>query len=151
VVKKHWAAAAVTALAGLGLCGCLDVGSAGPATNLFSQLGGGNVGKLAADLVSSSIQDPRLASLTGGRPVDTAAASGKVSKQLCSMLGGPCQAPLTDDQIADGAGRVTPEQSQAIAGHFNSSLSEATSDPGVRDRVRQAVGNKIPGVLGGIL
>jgi hypothetical protein len=149
--KQHMVATWVAVMMGAGLCGCSSMGSVGDATNLFSTLGGHNVKNMATDLVSKTIKDPRLASLTGGKPVDAAASSGKVENQLCSMLGGGCKAPLTDEQVADAASRVTPGQSHAINEHFNSSLSTATADPSVQNKIREALGNKIPGVLAGIL
>jgi hypothetical protein len=130
--------------------GCGSMGSMA-GSNLFSKIGGSNVRNMAGDLVNNSIHDPRLAALTQGRNIDAAASSGKVSDQLCSMLGGGCRAPLSNTQVAEAAGRVTPEQSRAISEHFDSSLVHASNDPAVRDRIRQAVGDKIPGVLGGIL
>lgn len=149
-MRKHVLAACVAAVTAVAFAGCGSMGSMAGG-NLFSKIGGSNVRNMAGDLVTKSIHDPRLASLTHGRNIDPAASSGKVSNQLCSMLGGGCHAPLSSSQVAEAAGRVTPEQSHAISEHFNSSLSQASPDPAVRDRIRQAVGDKIPGVLGGIL
>jgi hypothetical protein len=149
-MRKHMTATCVAAvLVGLGLCGCSGMGSTGG--SLFSKLGRNNVSSMASDLVNSTMSDPRLASLTSGRNIDPATSSGQVSNQLCSLLGGGCKAPLNDTQIADAAGRMTPGQSRAISEHFDSSLSRATSNPAVRDEIREAVGNKMPGVVGGIL
>lgn len=150
-MRKHVLAACVAAVAAAAFSGCGSMESmAGDGGNLFSKIGGGNLNNMAGDLVTKSINDPRLAALTHGRNIDPAASSGKVSNQLCSMLGGGCRAPLSNSQVAEAAGRVTPEQSRAISEHFDSSLSRASQDPAVRDRIRQAVGDKIPGVLGGI-
>lgn len=150
-MRKRVLAACVAAVAAAAFSGCGSMGGMGGGSNLFSRIGGDRVRNMAGDLVNNSIHDPRLASLTHGRNIDAAASSGKVSNQLCSMLGGRCRAPLSDSQLAAGAGRVTPEQSRAISEHFDSSLSHASTDPAMRDRIRQAVGDKIPGVLGGIL
>lgn len=145
-------AACVAALAAVSFSGCSSVGSmAGGGSDLFSRVGGGNLRNMAGDLVNKSLRDPRLASLTGGRDIDSAASAGKVSNQLCSMMGGGCRAPLNNTELAEGASRVTPEQSQALSEHFDSSLVRASPDPAVRDRIRQAVGDKIPSVMGGIL
>ena len=152
IMRTHVWAACVVALAAAAFSGCGSVESmAGGGSNLFSQVGGGNVRNMAGDLVNNSLKDPRLASLTGGRNVDAAASAGKVSNQLCSLMGGGCRPPLSNTELAEGASRVTPEQSRAISEHFDSSLTHASPDPAVRDRIRQAVGDKVPSVLGGIL
>lgn len=150
-MKKHTVAACVAAMAAAAFSGCGSVGSMmGGGSNLFSQIGGQNIRNMAGDLVHKSIADPRLAALHSPN-VDAAASSGKVTDQLCSMMGGGCRAPLWDSQVAAAANRLTPEQSHAINDHFDSSLSRASSDPAIRDRIRQAVGDKLPGVLGGLL
>lgn len=152
---KHMKATCVAVMVGVGLCACSSMGSVGSlanGTSLFQKLGGArNVSSMASDLVNRSIKDPRLASLTSGRNIDPAASSGKVSSQLCSMLGGGCAAPMTDSQIASAASKITPDQSRAISDNFNSSLSRIASNSTVRNQVAKAVGNKIPGVIGGLL
>src|ERR1700752_2171135 len=86
------------------LVGCSSMGSMGSAMSLFDQLGGMSaVTKLASGMVSSSLSDPRLSGLLAGKSVDTTAATSKVSNQLCAMLGGGCQAPMTDDQLSSAA------------------------------------------------
>ena len=70
--------------------------------NLFQMMGGTEtVGKLAGSLLQSSTKDPRLAGLLG--KADMSAITPKLADQMCSMLGGGCKAPLTDQQIAAGA------------------------------------------------
>jgi len=119
---------------------------------LFDKFGGSqNVTSMANDLVHKTISDPRLAGLTGGRNIDPVASSGQVSNQLCSMLGGGCKAPLSESQVASAASKVSPAQSQAISENFQSTLSRYASNSKVRDSVTKAVGNKMPGVLGGLL
>ena len=143
-----WTAAALVAV----LSGCSSTGSLGEAMSLYQKLGGSStVSSLANDLVGSSLKDPRLAGLTSGKSVDAAGASSKVSDQLCSMLGGGCQAPLTSSQISSAASKVSTDQAKAISDNFGSSLGRLVSDPAVRDLVTKAVGSKLPGVLGGLL
>lgn len=116
--------------------------------SMFKQLGGmRQVESLASRFVHSSLNDPQLAPLQGGKSIDPSAASGKVSAQLCAMLGGGCSAPLTRTQVASAASKVSPQQATAIAQHFRSSLKAIVSDPAIRAAVMQAVGNKLPGVL----
>ena len=118
----------------------------------YQMLGGSQtVSSLAGGLVSSALADPRLASLVKGRNVDPTATSGKLSDQLCAMLGGSCKAPLTNSQVASAASKLTPAQSKAITDNFESALSKVASDPLVREAVTKAVGNKVPGVLAGLL
>jgi hypothetical protein len=118
----------------------------------YQMLGGSqSVSSIASSLVSSSLKDPRLASLAQGKKVDPAATSGKMSDQLCAMLGGDCKAPLTDSQVASAASKVTPAQSKAIWAHFNSALGKVASDPLVREAVTKALGDKLPGVVAGLL
>lgn len=110
-----------------------------------------NISHLASGFVGSALKDPRLAGLSAGKSVDAAATSGKVTNQLCAMLGGGCKAPLSEQQVAQAASKVSPEQSSAISEHFNSSLSSIESNSKVRDIVMASVGDKLPGVLAGVL
>jgi hypothetical protein len=128
------------------------MGSATSAVSTFQKLGGSsNLTNIASGFVNSSLKDPRLSGLTAGKSVDAAAASGKVSNQLCSMLGGGCQAPMTDAQITSAASKITPDQSKAISENFGSALNSVVSDPTVRQLVTNTVGNKLPGIVGGLL
>lgn len=154
-MKKRVTATCVAVMVGVGLSSCSSMGSmggmGGGAGNLFSMLGGGKINSMASDLVSRTIKDPRLSSLTSGRTIDPQASSTRVSNQMCSMLGGGCPAPLSETDMANAASRVSPEQSRAIDENFNSSLSSTTTDPSVRDKIREALGSKMPGIIGGIL
>jgi truncated hemoglobin YjbI len=129
--------------------------SAGPLASLgsaFDMIGGSSsIKSIASNFVNAALKDPRLAGLLSGKKVDPAATSGKVSDQLCALLGGGCKAPLTDSQLASSASKVSPEQSKAISDHFSSALNKVVSDPMVREAVTKALGNKIPGVLAGLL
>jgi len=120
--------------------------------NLFRQLGGmQKVAGLARDFVGSSLKDPLLSGLTAGKQIDPTTTSGKVSSQLCAMLGGGCQAPLSNAQVASAASKVSPQQASAISQHFRSSLQALVANPAVRAAVISALGSKIPGVLAGLL
>ena len=147
--QRVWAAGFAAVM---GLTACSSMGSLGSAASLFEKLGGSqSVTTMASDLVSSTVKDPRLAGLTGGKPVDTAASSTQVSNQLCSMLGGGCKAPLSDQQIASAGSKVTPDQSKAVSDNLTSTLEKVASDPQVRELVTKAVGSKLPGVLSALL
>ncbi len=151
-MKNYVVGSGLCALIALVVVGCSSMGSAASAASLFDKMGGSKtVTSIASDLVSSSLKDPRLAGLTAGKTVDTSAASAKVSDQLCAALGGGCKAPLSDSQIASAASKVTPDQSKAISDNFSSVLGRVVSDPSVRSLVSNAVGSKLPGILGGIL
>ena len=151
-MKQYLLSGCLTAIAIVGLVGCSSMSSVGSAASLYSKLGGSSsVSSLASSFVGSSLKDPRLAGLTAGKSVDASAASGKVSDQLCSMLGGGCKAPLTDSQVTSAASKVSPEQSSAISDNFTSELNKLVSDPSVRQLVTSTVGSKLPGILGAVL
>ena len=142
--------AAVTVFASL-MAACSSMPSMGTAASAFEQLGGmSTVNKLASGFVNSSLKDPRLSGLTAGRTVDVAAASTKVSDQLCSILGGGCKAPLSDAQLSSAASKLSPDQTKALSENFSSTLNTLASNPAVREAVTKAVGSKLGG-LGGLL
>jgi hypothetical protein len=127
-------------------------GPLGSLGSAFDMIGGSTAIKnIASNFVNASLKDPRLAGLLSGKKIDPAATSGKVSDQLCALLGGGCKAPLTDSQIASSASKVSPDQSKAISDNFSSTLNKVVSDPLVREAVTKALGNKIPGVLAALL
>src|SRR5262245_34831806 len=114
-MRLHVMSRCAIVIIGAGLVACSSMKSASSVTSAFDKLGGTKgVTSMASELVSSSLKDPRLAGLTRGKNIDQAAASGKVSDQLCSMLGGGCTAPLTDSQLASGAKKLSPDESKAI-------------------------------------
>lgn len=132
--------------------GCSSMQSATSSLSAFQQLGGtSNLTSIASGFVNSALKDPRLSGLMAGKSIDPAAASGKLSNQLCSMLGGGCKAPLTDSQIKAGASKVSPDQSKAISDNFTSALKNVVSDPSVQQLVVNTVGSKLPGIVGGLL
>jgi truncated hemoglobin YjbI len=134
-----------------GIAACSSMPSMGSAASAFDQLGGmSSVNKLASGFVNSSLKDPRLSGLTAGKSVDAAASSAKVSDQLCAILGGGCKAPLTDEQLASAANKLTPDQKSALSDNFSSTLNSLASNPAVRETVTKAIGSKLGG-LGGLL
>jgi PBP1b-binding outer membrane lipoprotein LpoB len=151
-MKRYLGASTLLAVLAALVTGCSSMGSVGSATSAFQKLGGSqSVSSLANGLVNSSLKDPRLSGLTAGKNIDATAASGKVSNQLCAMLGGGCSAPVSDSQMASAASKITPDQSKAISENFSSALKGVTSDPSVQQMVTKTVGSKLPGVLGSVL
>jgi hypothetical protein len=95
------------------------------------------------------MKDPRLAGLLG--KVNPTAATPKVADQMCAALGGGCKAPFTDQQVAAGADRLTPEQKTAVSENFGSSLSSVTNNAVLREAVTKSLGSKMGGVLGALM
>ena len=138
------------AVLAVGLSGCAGMGSMGSAASLYQQIGGTDaVSKLAGNMLTSSMKDPRLAGLLG--KVNPTAATPKVADQMCAALGGGCKAPFTDQQVAAAADRLTPEQKTAVSENFGSSLNSVTSNPALRDAVTKSLGSKMGGVLGALM
>ena len=118
--------------------------------NLFQLLGGTDtVKKLAGDFLQSAAKDPRLSGLLG--KADTSAMAPKLSDQMCSMLGGDCKAPLTDQQIAAGSSKLDANQTKVLGDNFSSSLSSVTSNPLVKEGVSKAIAPKLGGIVGALL
>lgn len=117
---------------------------------LFQMMGGmDTVSKLASGLLQSSASDPRLAGVMG--KVNVGAVSPKLADQMCSMLGGGCKAPLTDDQIAAGASKLDAPQTKALGDNFSSALGNVTSNPLVKEGVSKAIGPKLGGIVGALI
>jgi len=141
-----WLCAGVVA----GIAACSSMGST--AASAYHMLGGAKgVESLASNFLSSSLKDPSLSGLTKGKTIDTAAATDKVSNQLCSELGGGCKAPFTDSQISSAASKLSADQSKSISNNFSSALSKLTSDPTIQELVTKTVGSKLPGILASVL
>ena len=129
-----------------------SIASASAAVGLLDRLGGkASLATIASRFVHSSLNDPRLSGLTAGKTIDESAMVGKVSDQLCALLGGGCQAPLTDSQLSTAAGKVSADQSKAIWDNFQSALNGVVSDMSDRQLVSKAVVRKLPGMLAGLL
>jgi hypothetical protein len=117
---------------------------------LFQMMGGmDTVSKLAKELLQTSANDPRLASAMG--KLDVSAAAPKLADQMCSMLGGGCKAPLTEQQIAAGASKLDASQTKALGDNFSSVLGKVTGNPFVKEGVGTAIGPKLGGIVGGLL
>ena len=118
--------------------------------NLFQLMGGTDtVTKLSSNLLQSAAKDPRLAGVLG--KVDTTTVAPKLADQMCSMLGGGCKAPLTDQQIAAGSSKLDASQTQALGEHFGSALDTVTSNPLVKEGVSKAIAPKLSGIVGGLI
>ena len=118
--------------------------------NLFQMMGGMDTAKkLAGNLLQSSASDPRLAALLG--KADTGALTPKLADQMCSMLGGGCKAPLTDQQIAAGASKLDASQTKALGDNFSSSLTTVTDNPLVNEGVSKAIAPKLGGIIGALI
>jgi hypothetical protein len=118
--------------------------------NLFQMLGGmDTVGKLSSNLLKSSASDPRLAGVLD--KVDASSVSPKLADQMCSMLGGGCKAPLTDQQVAAGASKLNESQTKALGDNFSSSLSGVADNPIVREGVSKLIAPKLGGIVGALI
>ena len=118
--------------------------------NLFQMVGGmDTVKKLSADFLQSAAKDPRLSGLLG--KADTSAMAPKLSDQMCSMLGGDCKAPLSNQQIAAGSSKLDADQTKALGDNFSSSLSSVTSNPLLKEGVSKAIAPKLGGIVGALL
>ena len=138
------------ALAVLGVGLTLGQGMAQTFGNLFQMMGGmDTVKKLAGDFLQSAAKDPRLSGLLG--KADTSAMAPKLSDQMCSMLGGGCKAPLTDQQIVAGSSKLDANRTKALGDNFSSSLGSVTSNPLVKEGVSKAIAPKLGGIVGGLL
>jgi hypothetical protein len=117
---------------------------------LFQMMGGmDTVSKLAKELLQSSVGDPRLAAVMG--KLDVGAVSPKLTDQMCSMLGGGCKAPLTEQQIAAGASKLDASQTKALGDNFSSALGKVASNPLAKEGVSQAIAPKLGGIVGALL
>ena len=118
--------------------------------NLFQLMGGTDtVTKLSSNLLQSAAKDPHLAGALG--KVDTSTVAPKLAEQMCSMLGGGCKAPLTDQQIAAGSSKLDASQTKALGDHFGSALNTVTSNPLVKEGVSKAIAPKLGGIVGALI
>ena len=118
--------------------------------SLFQMMGGmDTVSKLASGLLQSAASDPRLAGALG--KMNVGAASPKLADQMCSILGGGCKAPLTDKQVAAGAGKLNASQTKALRDDFSSVLGSLISNPVVKEGVLKAIGPKLGGIVGALI
>ena len=125
-------------------------GNAQSIGSLFQMMGGmDGVSKLASGLLQSSASDPRLAGVMG--KMNVGAVSPKLANQMCSILGGGCKAPLTDQQIAAGASKLDPSQTKALGDNFSSVLGSVITNPLVKEGVSKAIGPKLGGMIGALI
>ena len=132
------------------LTSCSTSATTNPATqSLMSQMGGmGSVSKLAQDFLGTSVADPRLSGLMGAG--DLVYAQPKLRDQLCFLLGGPCTAALSPNQIQGGAANVTPTQAQALDQNLSSSVGGMGLSSPVQGAVVQTVSPSLPGIVGAL-
>jgi hypothetical protein len=125
------------------------------AQNLWGQIGGADAtSSLARNYLTSLAEDGRVSGLVGDTLSDSGSRDAiqlKLSDQLCSMLGGGCAPSLTEEQIAKGAERLTPEQTQAVDDNLGRSLSETGLSSTLQDAVSKAIAPKLPGIVGALL
>jgi hypothetical protein len=76
--------------------------------------------------------------------------SPKLADQMCSMVGGGCKAPLTDDQIKAGESKLDATQSKALTENFTSSLKGVTDNPLVMQGLSSAIAPKLGGIVGAL-
>ena len=134
------------------LLGCSSSGSlpSVAAQGLMSQVGGmDSVSRLAGSLLGSLQADSRLSALLAGH--DTGAMQPTLANQLCSMLGGGCAAPLSQEQIATGAKKLTSAQANAVKEKFASSLGALNLSSMLQSAVSNTIAPKLPGIIGALL
>ena len=118
--------------------------------SLFQMMGGmDTVKKLSSNVVQSAAKDPRLAGALD--KADTNAMSPKLADQMCSMLGGSCKPPLSDQQIAAGSSKLDASQTKALGDHFGSALNTVTGNPLVKEGVSKAMAPKLGGIVGALI
>ena len=151
-MRREWRRFWFASLALSMILGCS--GSSGvtgmAAQGLMSQMGGtGAMSKLAGSFLQTSAADSRLSGLMDAGDVD--AMQPKLSNQLCSLLGGGCKAPVSEDEIAKGAQKLTPAQAEAVNDNFSQSLGGMNFSSALQSAVKQAVAPKLPGIIGALL
>ena len=144
-IPRRWLAVAM-----LSAALCVSQSSGQTIAGLFQSIGGmDTVTKLASGLLQSSASDPRLAGVMG--KLDAGSISPKLADQICSMLGGGCKAPLTNQQIATGASKLDASQTKALSDNFSSTLGKVTTNPLVKDGVSKAIRPKLGGIVGALI
>ena len=146
--QQIWGRWLATVIIGVGLA--VGQSTAQTLGNLFQLMGGTDtVTKLSRTLLQSAAKDPRLTGVLG--KVDTSAVAPKLADQMCSMLGGGCKAPLTDQQIAVGSSNLDASQTKALSDHFGSALNTVTGNPLVKEGVSKAIAPKLGGIVGAFI
>ena len=118
--------------------------------SVFQLMGGmDTVKKLSSNVLQSAASDPRLAGVLG--KADTSAMAPKLADQMCSMLGGGCKAPLTDQQIVAGSKKLDASQTKALGDHFGTALNTVTGNPIVKEGLSKTIAPKLGGIVGALL
>jgi len=126
------------------------MGNMGNMGNLFQMAGGmDGMTKLAGNFLKSSSSDSRLSGLMGN--ADASSVTPKLADQMCSMLGGGCKPPLSDQQISAGASKLDADQSKALTENFGTALGGMTSNPVVKEGLSKAIAPKLGGIVGALL
>jgi hypothetical protein len=60
------------------------------------------------------------------------ALTPQVADPFCSELSGGCRAPLSPEQVAEGANQVDTTQTEALNDAFSSALGEVSTSPAVQ-------------------
>jgi hypothetical protein len=133
-----------------GLNGCAAVSGLNTAMSIYDMLGGSSVlSGLANNILTSSMSDPRLSGMLS--TINPNTATPQITNQLCSILGGSCIAPFTQQQVAAGSARLTPEQQSAVSDNLGNALNAVTSNTTVRNAVVNSLGSQVSGILGALL
>jgi hypothetical protein len=67
------------------------------------------------------------------------------------MLGGGCTAPVSENEVAKGAEKLTPTQTDAVKENFGSSLGGMNLSPTLQSAVSKAITPELPGIIGALL
>jgi hypothetical protein len=95
------------------------------------------------------MSDPRLSTMLS--TINPSTATPQITNQLCSLLGGSCIAPFTQQQVAAGSARLTQEQQSAVSDNLGNALNAVTSNTMVRNAVINSLGSQVSGILGALL
>lgn len=148
--SKHLAKWTTVVVLLTGLNGCAAIATLNTAMSIYDMLGGSSVlSGLANNILTSSMSDPRLSSVFS--TLNPGTATPQITNQLCSILGGGCAAPFTEQQVAAGVARLTPEQQSAVSDNLGHALNAVTTNPTVRNAVVNSLGSQVSGILGALL
>jgi hemoglobin len=118
--------------------------------SIYSMVGGDKaVAQISNDMLVTAASDSRLKPLFGN--TDVKALAPKVTEQICAILGGDCTAPLSTQQVADGAKELDASQTSALTEAFNGALSKSGTNSATQGLVSKAVGPQLGGIIGGLL
>lgn len=148
-MKRRFWSVTIVILFTFVLNGCSSMSSMS-STNLINELGGmDKIQSLSSSFLQNVSSDSRVSNMLGGQ--DTSSLTGKLSNQICSMIGGNCQPALSNDQIDAASKKLSPETSSALGDNFTKALDSVTSSSTVKEAINTTVGSKIGGILSGLL